>query len=154
MSLDYYRFAGLAQHLQDGRGRQDRFVTSYFEAANEHLPANAQHCSIPDPSGSGQPLNLAGVWRGLHEIELAIRCDLLTVIQKALAGEDDPQAVLAELGRVLADCDCPAAEYGPHSVYEHETESCGGQTFDPPCGGCIDCIARQVAYAQGSAAGR
>lgn len=39
-------------------------------------------------------------------------------------------------------CDCPVAEDVEHTVHEHYSQSCGGQ----PCGGCYDCLCKQIAY--------
>jgi hypothetical protein len=47
-------------------------------------------------------------------------------------------------------CMCPlkdAPEYEGHTEAEHRDEQCtGGWTFDPPCGGCINCRAAQALY--------
>lgn len=48
------------------------------------------------------------------------------------------------------DCDCILAqhpEFEGHKVSEHNDEYCPGSwTFDPPCGGCINCLAVQQHY--------
>lgn len=47
-------------------------------------------------------------------------------------------------------CDCPLKDdpgYEGHTNTDHWNERCtGGWTFDPPCGGCINCAAAQAAY--------
>ena len=47
-------------------------------------------------------------------------------------------------------CDCilsATPEFGPHTVGEHRREPCPGSwTFDPPCGGCINCLEAQAHY--------
>lgn len=49
-----------------------------------------------------------------------------------------------------APCRCLLSEhpdFGPHAVREHEEERCTGRwTFDPPCGGCINCLLAQAHY--------
>lgn len=45
-------------------------------------------------------------------------------------------------------CDCPMSldlEHGdPHTLSDHD--GCGGWGYDPPCGGCHDCVAAQWAH--------
>lgn len=47
-------------------------------------------------------------------------------------------------------CDCILVDlqvFGPHTVGEHRREPCSGSwTFDPPCGGCINCLEAQAHY--------
>jgi hypothetical protein len=44
-------------------------------------------------------------------------------------------------------CTCIVAVYEyPHTGPEHDAAYCGGWTWDPPCGGCYDCIIAQIAY--------
>ena len=43
-------------------------------------------------------------------------------------------------------CPCLPPDHGDaHYKREHDND-CGGQTFDPPCGGCMGCIVAQIAY--------
>lgn len=54
------------------------------------------------------------------------------------------------------DCDCRFTEliWGPHKVGEHYTpKSCGGWTFNPPCGGCLQCVIAQYLYYIGTEIG-
>lgn len=51
-------------------------------------------------------------------------------------------------------CMCQLQEhpsYAGHTGSDHESERCSGSwTFDPPCGGCINCdLARAVYYERG-----
>jgi len=43
-------------------------------------------------------------------------------------------------------CDCAYGEVDGHTRAAHLNDSCGGWTFDPPCGGCYQCLAMQAAY--------
>jgi hypothetical protein len=47
-------------------------------------------------------------------------------------------------------CDCMLVNnpsFGPHLEKEHTNERCSGSWgWDPPCGGCINCILAQAAY--------
>lgn len=47
-------------------------------------------------------------------------------------------------------CDCILSDhpaFGPHTQEDHDKEPCKGTwTFDPPCGGCINCLAAQAYY--------
>lgn len=49
------------------------------------------------------------------------------------------------VGSVLDWCDPPGGNPLEHFVAEHDYD-CGGWTFDPPCGGCTQCIIAQAFY--------
>jgi hypothetical protein len=43
-------------------------------------------------------------------------------------------------------CECAANEGDAIHVESDHKYDCGGWTYDPPCGGCYQCIAAQVLY--------
>lgn len=40
----------------------------------------------------------------------------------------------------LGPCFCPVSEEYPHTLKQHDRESCGGVGVPAPCGGCFDCL--------------
>lgn len=61
-------------------------------------------------------------------------------------------------GALLDACRCPEPEpcgciladhpeFEGHTNDDHLAESCSGRwTYDPPCGGCLNCLAAQAYY--------
>jgi hypothetical protein len=94
---------------------------------------------------------------GLRSMELRVDDSLKRLIRKQMMHfmldcmRRDHQPGWAPDWHPLNDyieCECPAS--GPHDghyVSEHRKSSCpGAWTMDPPCGGCVNCLAAQGAY--------
>lgn len=46
----------------------------------------------------------------------------------------------------MSECPCLPPDYAhPHDETDHAYD-CGGQTWDPPCGGCLQCTVAQILY--------
>lgn len=44
-------------------------------------------------------------------------------------------------------CACLVAlDQYPHTIAEHDRTWRGGWTWDPPCGGCFECVCQQIRY--------